>query len=253
VRSASLVSGRWRPTQGARGTTPNHRPTNERQRRCRRYGRATNTPAEGRHRPARPGCLRYGTAYCASTRSTGKNAYGSLAVTSRPALGEALLGLQQPMHHQQLAHQVIQGLAGGSPVRIAQRPGKEHMSLLLLLGVIRPGSAILALCTDSSGAAAGSWPMTSTTSMGPKAARSRRRAASWSSSTSGTEPQCTIMVMYRAVELAGRHPTWHLHLDRFGRCRTDGIGPAAQAGVAGRRPTATTQGCQPTLAPLIRG
>jgi hypothetical protein len=29
--------------------------------------------------------------------------------------GEALLGLQQPTHHQQPAHQVVQGLAGGSP------------------------------------------------------------------------------------------------------------------------------------------
>ena len=52
-----------------------------------------------------------------------KERYGSSAVTSRLALGEALLGLQQPMHHQQLAHQVIQGLASGLPVRIADRPG----------------------------------------------------------------------------------------------------------------------------------
>jgi uncharacterized protein YcbX len=32
-------------------------------------------------------------------------------VGRRLALGEALLGLQQPVHHQQLAHQLIQGLA----------------------------------------------------------------------------------------------------------------------------------------------
>jgi hypothetical protein len=32
------------------------------------------------------------------------SALGLSAVTSRLALGEALLGLQQPMHHQQLAH-----------------------------------------------------------------------------------------------------------------------------------------------------
>lgn len=41
--------------------------------------------------------------------------YGTSAVTSRLALGEPLLGLQQPIHHQQLAHQVIESLAGGSP------------------------------------------------------------------------------------------------------------------------------------------
>src|SRR5215218_1062058 len=34
---------------------------------------------------------------------------------ARLAPGEALLGLQQPTHHQQLAHQVIECLAGGSP------------------------------------------------------------------------------------------------------------------------------------------
>src|SRR4029453_2692942 len=48
-------------------------------------------------------------------------------------LGETLLGLQQPMHHQQLAHQVIQGLAGGPPVRIRQRPSKKRVGLLALL------------------------------------------------------------------------------------------------------------------------
>jgi hypothetical protein len=50
--------------------------------------------------------------------------------SSRLALGEAFLGLQQPMHHQQLAQQVVQGLAGGSPVRIGHRPGEERMGLL---------------------------------------------------------------------------------------------------------------------------
>jgi hypothetical protein len=59
-------------------------------------------------------------------------------------------------------------------------------------GDIRPGSAILAPSIDSCGAAArsssGSWLTASTTSTKPKAARSRRRAASWSSSTSGTQP-----------------------------------------------------------------
>jgi hypothetical protein len=103
-------------------------------------------------------------------------------------LGETFLGLQQPVHHQQLAHQVVQGLAGGSPVRIADRPGQERVGLLCSSGVIRRGSAILAPSIDSSGAAAGSSTMTSMISTKPKAARSRRRAASWSSSTSGTRP-----------------------------------------------------------------
>jgi hypothetical protein len=57
-------------------------------------------------------------------------------------------------------------------------------------GVIRRGPAILAPSIDSSGAAAGSWLTTSMTSTKPKAARSRRRAARWSSSTSGTYPSC---------------------------------------------------------------
>jgi hypothetical protein len=52
------------------------------------------------------------------------------------ALGEALLGLQQ---HQQHAHQVIERLAGGLPVRIADRSGKERVGLLALLRVIRAG------------------------------------------------------------------------------------------------------------------
>jgi hypothetical protein len=55
-------------------------------------------------------------------------------VGARPALGKPFLGLQQPVHYQQLAHQVIQGLAGGPPARITQRPGEERVGLLLLLG-----------------------------------------------------------------------------------------------------------------------
>jgi hypothetical protein len=54
-------------------------------------------------------------------------------VRARLAPGQTLLGLQQSMHHQQLAHQVIQGLAGAFPVGIAQRPSKERVSLLTLL------------------------------------------------------------------------------------------------------------------------
>src|SRR5215218_11360132 len=106
-------------------------------------------------------------------------------------LGETFLGLRQPVHHQQLAQQVIQGLAGGPPVGIAECPCKERVGLLSLLRghppwVFHP----LAPWIDASGAAVGSWLMTSTISTNPKAARSRRRAASWSSSTSGTQPSC---------------------------------------------------------------
>jgi len=46
------------------------------------------------------------------------------------------------MRHQQLAHLVIQGLAGGSPVGIADRPGKQRVGLLLPPRVIRRGSSI---------------------------------------------------------------------------------------------------------------
>jgi hypothetical protein len=54
------------------------------------------------------------------------------------ALGEALLGLQQPTKHQQLAHQVIQGLAGGLPVRIGDRWYHRWWVMLggVLLGLI---------------------------------------------------------------------------------------------------------------------
>ena len=128
---------------------------------------------------------------CASTRSTGKNAYGSSAVTPRLMLGEAFLSLQQPMHHQQLAHQVVE-------VWLAVRQFGSMTALVRSAwacsdssGVIRRGSAMfLAPSLDSSGAAAGSWLRTSTTSMGPKAARSRRRVGNWSSSTSGIQPSC---------------------------------------------------------------
>ncbi|HEY6592291.1 MAG TPA: histidine kinase dimerization/phospho-acceptor domain-containing protein [Actinomycetota bacterium] len=55
-------------------------------------------------------------------------------VGARPALGKTLLGLQRSMHHQQLAHQVIQGLAGGPPARITRR--------LVRFGVHRFGRAM---------------------------------------------------------------------------------------------------------------
>jgi hypothetical protein len=51
------------------------------------------------------------------------------------------------MHHQQLAYQVIQGLAGGSPVRIGQCPGEKRVSLLSLLRVHPP--RILHRCTGT--------------------------------------------------------------------------------------------------------
>jgi hypothetical protein len=50
------------------------------------------------------------------------------SVTSRLALGEALLGLQQPVHHQQLAQQVIQGLHRTAELAGASRPaGHLHL------------------------------------------------------------------------------------------------------------------------------
>jgi hypothetical protein len=52
---------------------------------------------------------------------------------------EALLGLQQPMNHQQLAHQLVQGLAGGLPVRIADRLDQQRVRLALLLRGHPPG------------------------------------------------------------------------------------------------------------------
>jgi hypothetical protein len=48
-------------------------------------------------------------------------------------LGKILLGLQQPTNYQQLAHQLVEGLAGGAPVRIPQRPSEEHTGSLLFL------------------------------------------------------------------------------------------------------------------------
>ena len=37
------------------------------------------------------------------------------------------------MHHRQLAHQVVQGLAGGLPVRIGDRPDQQRVGLAMLL------------------------------------------------------------------------------------------------------------------------
>jgi hypothetical protein len=37
------------------------------------------------------------------------------------------------MHHHQLAHQVAQGLAGGLPVRVGDRPDQQRVGLAMLL------------------------------------------------------------------------------------------------------------------------
>jgi hypothetical protein len=62
----------------------------------------------------------------------------------RLALGEALLGLQQPMHHDQLAHQVVEGwlaaCQSGSVTALTSSAWASPCSS----GVIRLGSAILA-------------------------------------------------------------------------------------------------------------
>ena len=68
--------------------------------------------------------------------STTRSAERPSAVTSAPlrlTLGEMLLGLQEPMHHDQLAHQVVEGLAGGLPVRIGDRPDQQRVGLAMLL------------------------------------------------------------------------------------------------------------------------
>src|SRR5918993_475534 len=127
---------------------------------------------------------------------TRRSACGPSAVTSRRALGEALLGLQQPTNHHQLAHQVVQGLFGSLPVRIGDRLDQQRVSLPMLLRghpprVRHPPPSPSALASPpqlSSGSllTTWSWRTISTTSTKPKAARSRRRAASWSSSTSDT-------------------------------------------------------------------
>jgi hypothetical protein len=63
-----------------------------------------------------------------------RNAGQALRLGARPALGKPLLGLQQPMHHQQLAQHVTEGPAGGSPVRVAQRSATRRVGLLWLFG-----------------------------------------------------------------------------------------------------------------------
>jgi hypothetical protein len=45
---------------------------------------------------------------------------------ARLALGEALLGLQQLVDHQQFAQQLVEGLTGGLPVRIADRLDQQR-------------------------------------------------------------------------------------------------------------------------------
>ena len=65
--------------------------------------------------------------------STSRSAERPSGVTSRLALREAVLGLQEPMQHDQLAHQVVQGLAGGLPVRIGDRPDQQRVGLAVLL------------------------------------------------------------------------------------------------------------------------
>jgi hypothetical protein len=51
----------------------------------------------------------------------------------RLPLGEAVLGLQQPTNHQQPAHQVVQGLAGGVPVWVGDHPDQQRVGLAMLL------------------------------------------------------------------------------------------------------------------------
>jgi hypothetical protein len=74
---------------------------------------------------------------CLMRRSM-NNAYGPAAVTSRLVLGEVFFGLQQPVNHQQLAHQVVQGLACGLPVRIADCLDQQGVGLLMTLTCQRP-------------------------------------------------------------------------------------------------------------------
>jgi hypothetical protein len=99
------LRGRW-ASRDAGEVAPRPPTYKERQRHIRRYGRANKHPGRGETPPS-PARV-FALWPCASTRSTGKNAYGSSAVTPRLMLGEAFLGLQQPMHHQQLAHQVVE-------------------------------------------------------------------------------------------------------------------------------------------------
>ena len=188
MRYPARSPGRW-ASRGAGEVAPGHRPTKERQRHIRRYGRANKHPGRGETPPS-PARV-FALWPCASTRSTGKNAYGSSAVTPRLMLGEAFLGLQQPMHHQQLAHQVVEAWLAVRQFGSLTALVRSAWACSDSSGAIRRGSAMfLAPSLDSSGAAAGSWLRTSTTSMGPKAARSRRRVGNWSSSTSGIQPSC---------------------------------------------------------------
>ena len=117
------------------------------------------------------------------------------------APGEPFLGLQQPMRYQQLAHQVIEGLAGGPPVRIGSARGRSAWACSCSSGLIRRGSAILAPSTDSSAAAAPSWPMTSTTSTTPKAARRRRRPRAGHRRSRARNHDAAII-----AGASGRHP-----------------------------------------------
>ena len=113
------LRGRWASRVVLARVAPAIDLPRERQRRGRRYGRTNKHPGRLAGRRA-AGVIALWP--CASTRSTRKNTYGPSGVTAPRTRGEALLGLQQPTHHHQLAHQVIQGLAGGLPVRIGDRP-----------------------------------------------------------------------------------------------------------------------------------
>jgi len=59
-------------------------------------------------------------------------------------LGRRSSAPQQPLHHQQLVHQVIEGPAGGLPVGIGDRFDQQRVGLAMLLRGYPPRSAILA-------------------------------------------------------------------------------------------------------------
>ena len=126
-------------------------------------------------------------------------------VGPRLAPGEALLGLQQPTHYQQLARQVVEGLAGGLLVRIGDHPDQQRMSLAMLLRGHPPRvrhprpspSSPAPLATPLDPPQLIFWVIANDLVMandlddldgGRRRPRSRRRAASWSSSTSATQP-----------------------------------------------------------------
>src|SRR5512132_1991035 len=132
---------------------------------------------------------------CTSTRRSAGRPSG---VTSRCALREAVLGLQEPMQHDQLAHQVVEGLAGGLPVRIGDRPDQQRVGLTLPLRGHPPrvrhprplaklpwASTLIILWVI-----ANDWVMANDLDVldGAEGGPQPRRAASWSSSTSGTRP-----------------------------------------------------------------